>query len=140
MLELGDPNGFRIWKLEDMDEIPRWSVNNTVLLGDACHAVLPFGFSGASMAIEDALTLVTFIPSDVEKEQLPDRLRLFEEIRKPRVGRVRHTSRSIVNDAQTIKDYFSFLFKHDPIAYAKEELARHEAGRLRGESMIEVRA
>ena len=60
VFELGDPDGFRFWKLQDLEEVPRWSVNETVLLGDAAHAVLPFGFSGASMAIEDAIVLGSY--------------------------------------------------------------------------------
>ena len=35
LFELADPEGFRVWKLVDMDEIPTWSRNSTVLLGDA---------------------------------------------------------------------------------------------------------
>ena len=35
LIELADPEGFRVWKLVDMDEIPTWSRHNTVLLGDA---------------------------------------------------------------------------------------------------------
>ena len=83
LLELADPHGFRIWKLMDMDEIPRCSMNHTALIGDACHPVLPFGFSGASMAIEDAVTLSEFLFKDVRVEELPDLLKLYEDLRKP---------------------------------------------------------
>jgi salicylate hydroxylase len=76
-----------------MDEIPRWSTKHTVLLGDAGHPVLPFGFSGASMAIEDAVTLATLLPSNIQPNQIEDRLELYEKIRKPRIGRVREHSR-----------------------------------------------
>lgn len=48
-----------------MDDIPNWSSNHTVLLGDACHPVSPFGFPGTSMAIEDALTFSTLLPVDI---------------------------------------------------------------------------
>ena len=133
MLELADPNGFRIWKLEDMDEIPQWGLNNTVLLGDACHPVLPYGFSGASMAIEDGLTLSTLLTADVTREQLQDRLKLYEEIRKPRVGKVRDYSRMIArdgfNDREALESYLPFLIKHDAVEYAKKTLADHEAGK-----------
>ena len=55
--------GIRIWKLKDMDKILTWSPHHTALLGDACHPVPPFGFSGASMAIEDAVTRGKLFPS-----------------------------------------------------------------------------
>ena len=127
MLELADPNGFRVWKLMDMDEIPRWSKGNVVMLGDAKAPVLPFSFSGASMAIEDALTLSTLLPSDIEKEQLRERLELYEEIRRPRVGRVRDTGRQTARggdaDKEFMKEYFPFLAKHDAVDHAKKALA-----------------
>jgi len=37
LFELADPEGFRVWKLVDMDEISAWSRQNTVLLGDAWY-------------------------------------------------------------------------------------------------------
>ena len=81
-----------------MDEIPHWSLNHTALLGDACHPVSPFGFSGASMAIEDAVTLSVLLTYDIQAEKVPELLNLYEEIRKPRVGRVRDSSRGIARD------------------------------------------
>ena len=93
LLKLADPDGFRVWKLLDMDDIPRWSLGHTVLMGDACHPLSPFGFSGASMAIEDAVTLSTLLTSDVKPKEIPGRFKLYEEIRKPRVARVREQSR-----------------------------------------------
>ena len=128
LLELADPDGFRVWKLMDMDEIPRWSAGRTVLLGDACHPVLPFGFSGASMAIEDAVTLATLLPSGLPVEEIEDRLQLYERIRKPRVQRVRDFSRDSArgkDDMQGMKDYREFLASHDAVEHAKRELAEH---------------
>jgi salicylate hydroxylase len=93
LFELADPNGFRVWKLLDMDEIPTWSNNHTTLLGDAAHPLLAFSFSGASMAVEDAVTLAVLLPREVEKEQIGERLKLYEEIRKPRLDVVRRVSR-----------------------------------------------
>ncbi|KAL2052348.1 hypothetical protein ABVK25_007507 [Lepraria finkii] len=94
LLELPDPDGFRIWKLVDMDDIPNWSSTDTALLGDACHPVSPFGFPGTSMAIEDALTLSTLLPVDIlVGREVEEQLRIYQEIRKPRVDRVREQAR-----------------------------------------------
>jgi salicylate hydroxylase len=130
LLQMADPDGFRVWKLLDMDETPTWSRQNTVLLGDACHPVSPFGFSGASMAIEDALTLKTLLPADARPEDVPKRLKLYEEIRKPRVGRVRHTSREIAQGKETkdmIVEYRRFLSEHDAVAHADQVLQKELA-------------
>ena len=79
------------------------------------------------MAIEDGLTLSTLLPSDIKKEELQDRLKLYEEIRKPRIGRVRETSRAIgkstLHDTAVYQDYFSFLAGHDAVEHAKEVLS-----------------
>ncbi|WP_112321468.1 FAD-dependent monooxygenase [Oceanibium sediminis] len=45
------------WGLFDHPALPRWHEGNTALLGDACHAMLPFLAQGATMALEDAWVL-----------------------------------------------------------------------------------
>ncbi len=112
-----------------MDDLPRWSKRRTVLIGDACHPVLPFGFSGASIAIEDAVTLATLLPADVGTEDIESRLELFEQIRRPRVQRVRDTSRIMSNleDIKMIQEYRQFLSEHDAVEAAKTELEKHLA-------------
>ena len=83
LFELTDPEGFRVWKLVDMEDIPSWSSNCTTLLGDAAHPVEPFGFSGASMAIEDGLTLTALFGKDLkvgDTQKIKDRLRLYQHI------------------------------------------------------------
>jgi 2-polyprenyl-6-methoxyphenol hydroxylase-like FAD-dependent oxidoreductase len=43
--------------LYDRDPLPRWGDGRIILLGDACHPMLPFMAQGAGMAIEDAVVL-----------------------------------------------------------------------------------
>lgn len=131
LLELADPTGFRVWKLMDMEEIPRWSVNHTVLLGDAAHPVVPFGFSGASMAIEDAVTLAALLPSHVGVEEVRERLELYECIRKPRVARVRETSRVFargMHEPVFMAAYREWLGSHDAVEFAKNRLVEYLKG------------
>jgi salicylate hydroxylase len=45
------------WALMVRMPLPRWSVGNATLLGDACHSTLPFLAQGGSMAIEDGCVL-----------------------------------------------------------------------------------
>ena len=125
LFSLADPNGFRVWQLKDMDDHPSWSLNRTTLLGDACHPVLPFGFSGASMAIEDGAIVATLLSSDIQVEDIPRRLKLYEEIRRPRVSRVREASRDIAQGLETkefMHDYMTFLSSHDVVEHAKQVL------------------
>jgi len=39
------------------EPLPRWSVGRVTLIGDACHAALPFLAQGAAMTIEDGFVL-----------------------------------------------------------------------------------
>lgn len=45
------------WALMDREPLPQWHTQRVVLLGDAAHPMLPFLGQGASMALEDAVTL-----------------------------------------------------------------------------------
>jgi 2-polyprenyl-6-methoxyphenol hydroxylase-like FAD-dependent oxidoreductase len=111
-----------------MDDIPTWSRSHTTLLGDACHPLSPSGFSGASMAIEDGVTLATLLTSNVSRDEIPDRLKLYDEIRKPRVARVRETARIIprgLEDRQLLEGYHMVLKDHDAVGYAKEIMSKY---------------
>ena len=128
LLELANPEDFRVWKLVDRDDSPQWSRNYTTLIGDACHPVLPSGFSGASMGIEDAVTLSTLLPIDVKKEDIPDRLALYENLRRPRVARVRDYAREVaagLENKERAAEYRQFLIAYDAVKYTEEALKRH---------------
>ena len=45
------------WGLFLREPLPKWSVGRVTLLGDSCHAMLPFLGQGANMAIEDGFVL-----------------------------------------------------------------------------------
>ncbi|OYU87148.1 MAG: monooxygenase [Bradyrhizobiaceae bacterium PARB1] len=45
------------WALMSRPPMEQWSKRRVVLVGDACHPMLPFMAQGAVMAIEDAVTL-----------------------------------------------------------------------------------
>ena len=48
-----------IWGLFDRTPLPRWSVGQVTLLGDAAHPMLPFMAQGAAQALEDGVSLTT---------------------------------------------------------------------------------
>lgn len=45
------------WAMVKRKPLSKWSIGNVTLLGDACHATLPFLGQGAAMAIEDGAVL-----------------------------------------------------------------------------------
>ena len=54
---LAQAPAWRQWTLTSAPELPTWSKDRTVLLGDATQAILPFLAQGAVMALEDAEAL-----------------------------------------------------------------------------------
>jgi salicylate hydroxylase len=80
-----------IWALFDRKPMARWSDGRVTLLGDACHAMLPFMAQGAAQAIEDGATLAACL-SHIDSTEIPDGLRLYERLRLPRATRVQALS------------------------------------------------
>jgi salicylate hydroxylase len=73
------------WALVGRPPMPVWSTGRITLLGDACHATLPFLAQGAAMAMEDGLILARAL------EQASDpaaALRSYEQTRRERTRRV----------------------------------------------------
>jgi 2-polyprenyl-6-methoxyphenol hydroxylase-like FAD-dependent oxidoreductase len=71
-----------IWALFDREPLVRWSHGRITLLGDACHAMLPFMAQGAAQAIEDGATLATCLAAATR--DIPGALRHYEALRLPR--------------------------------------------------------
>jgi len=80
-----------IWALFDRRPMDRWSVGRVTLLGDACHAMLPFMAQGAAQAIEDGATLAACL-SKRSAPDLPEALRRYETLRLPRASRLQALS------------------------------------------------
>ena len=75
-----------VWALFDRSPLPRWSAGRVTLLGDACHAMVPFMAQGAAQAIEDAATLTACLADG--KDTVREALRRYERLRVPRVSRI----------------------------------------------------
>ncbi|MGF9691191.1 FAD-dependent oxidoreductase [Rhizobium sp. 0TCS1.26] len=76
----------RFWPLYEVGDGAWQNRRDTVLIGDAAHAMMPFAAQGAAMAIEDAWELAARITAGGDLGQaLVD----YEMIRKPRVAKVR---------------------------------------------------
>jgi FAD-dependent urate hydroxylase len=69
----------------DVPRVPRWWRGPMVVIGDAAHAASPSSGQGASLAMEDAVTLAQCL------RDLPDTRTAFaayEQMRRPRVERI----------------------------------------------------
>jgi salicylate hydroxylase len=79
-----------VWALFDRAPLERWSAGRVTLLGDACHAMLPFMAQGAAQAIEDGATLAACLRE--AGSDVPAALRRYERQRIPRTARMQALS------------------------------------------------
>ncbi|MBV9251555.1 MAG: FAD-dependent monooxygenase [Acetobacteraceae bacterium] len=77
------------WPILDIEPIDTWSKGRLVLLGDACHAMMPYMASGAAMAIEDAAVLARCL---VQTDDHGAAFALYQTSRMSRVSKVRRIS------------------------------------------------
>jgi salicylate hydroxylase len=80
-----------IWALFERPPMLHWSIGRVTLLGDACHAMLPFMAQGAAQAIEDGVTLAACLAKG-GRQDVVDALMLYESLRLPRTSRVQAAS------------------------------------------------
>ncbi|KAF2085874.1 FAD/NAD(P)-binding domain-containing protein [Saccharata proteae CBS 121410] len=78
------------WRLQNSEEMFKWShpSGKFALLGDSCHATLPYLAQGAAMAVEDGAVLGALMEKIEDKAQLKDVLVIYERLRKARTTRV----------------------------------------------------
>jgi 6-hydroxynicotinate 3-monooxygenase len=77
------------WPILDIEPIDAWSKDRLVLLGDACHAMMPYMASGAAMAIEDASVLARCL---FKSDDYTAAFALYQTTRMPRVNKVQRIS------------------------------------------------
>lgn len=77
------------WPILNIEPIDKWSGGRAVLLGDACHAMMPYMASGAAMAMEDAAVLARCL---VQMDDSAEAFRLYEATRRSRVDKVQRIS------------------------------------------------
>ncbi len=76
---------FAGWNTYDFPTVPTWHRDRMVIIGDAAHATSPASGQGASMAIEDAVTLAMCVR---DTKTVPDAFARYEALRRKRVERV----------------------------------------------------
>lgn len=72
------------WTLNTHEILPTWRENRVVLIGDACHPMLPYVAQGAAQAIEDAAVLTCVLSMIDDEEHIDMALEIYELVRKHR--------------------------------------------------------
>ncbi|KAJ5519543.1 hypothetical protein N7453_001965 [Penicillium expansum] len=78
----------RSWPLMKNDPLRKWNKGKVLLIGDAAHAMLPFGGQGANQALEDGGALGYLFRGVDNAAEIPTRLALFETVRRKRASRI----------------------------------------------------
>ncbi|KAG9691592.1 FAD/NAD(P)-binding domain-containing protein, partial [Aureobasidium melanogenum] len=89
------------WTLNSHRPLPAWHENKVVLIGDACHPMLPYVAQGAAQAIEDAGVLQTVLNKSSTDVTLA--IEVYEQVRKAR-GEAVQSSASEVRKALHLPD------------------------------------
>ena len=84
------PDEWLRWALRAVDAGGIWQKGRIALLGDACHAMLPFAAQGAAMAIEDGIVLAHHLA--VRPDQPAAALQAYVGERQPRSAKVQQTA------------------------------------------------
>jgi 5-methylphenazine-1-carboxylate 1-monooxygenase len=83
------------YPMADIDPLPRWTTGRVTLLGDAAHAMYPFGSNGASQAILDGRVLAHALASHASVDE---GLAAYEGARREQVGAVQLANRTQAGD------------------------------------------
>lgn len=70
------------WTLNSHNPLPSWHENKVVLIGDACHPMLPYVAQGAAQAQEDAAVLACCLAKSSTNINLA--VQVYEQVRKAR--------------------------------------------------------
>ncbi|KAK5562680.1 hypothetical protein LTR43_011720 [Exophiala xenobiotica] len=84
LLELIPDDNIMEWRLCQHDPLPTWVIGKVVLIGDACHPMLPYVAQGAAQAIEDVAVLHLAVNRASNPEDLSVLLKAYQLARKPR--------------------------------------------------------
>ncbi|KAJ7649715.1 FAD/NAD(P)-binding domain-containing protein [Roridomyces roridus] len=134
ILDLPTHNPIHKYKLRVLPTLAGWVRGRAAILGDAAHATLPLLGQGAGSAVEEAVTLGCFLPSGTLPEEVPARLRAYEEHCKPRGDFI--NAESVVQAEKGFSFYTSEelqikLLAYDPVEAASEFFASRLARRCK---------
>ncbi|GAA5837196.1 hypothetical protein JCM11251_005282 [Rhodosporidiobolus azoricus] len=131
------PEGLLDWKLVFRDPLPTWvSANGRIcLLGDAAHPHLPTSIQGASQGIEDATTIANTLRLCGSKQNIPEALRVYQELRHARTVQTQKLGVQVRNTWHRPRDWDNLnpddmklphspeIFGHDATAHTNAHYA-----------------
>ncbi|KDN69152.1 putative FAD dependent oxidoreductase [Colletotrichum sublineola] len=126
------------WPLLYRAPISTWRKGRMILIGDAAHPMLPHQGQGGAQAIEDGIALGVCFSNVTSEAEVPERLKVFEGIRRNRASAVTIFSNAAQDEAGKIReaasefvpidriptnpeDFYHFHFDYDIM----EDAARH---------------
>ncbi|KAH9866844.1 hypothetical protein IAQ61_007433 [Plenodomus lingam] len=84
---------FYLRRIAHREPLPQFYKDRLVLVGDACHPMMPSFGQGATSAIEDAAVLGVVLRNVHRPQQIASRLEIWEKLRKPRASAMVYLSR-----------------------------------------------
>ena len=137
LLSKADNESLKVWKLLDMDKLDTYVNDRLVLIGDAAHPFLPHQGQGGGQAVEDAVALAVVLELGLQPEEIPDRLKLYQEIRKERAERIQYYSRVQGEDgmapqeaAKLMLEFVNYNYGHDEFDNASQKLREWKWARI----------
>ncbi|TDZ14512.1 FAD-dependent monooxygenase OpS4 [Colletotrichum orbiculare MAFF 240422] len=132
MLEKATEEGVTAWQLFDLDPLPSWTKGSVALVGDSAHPFSPFLAQGAAQAVEDAIALSAMLPLGTRADDVPRRLRWYEECRRDRATKIQEFSRLRGREAsgqrgepaagEDIQRFAGYIMMHNELVNATEFL------------------
>ena len=98
------------YAMVERDPLPSWCMDRIILIGDACHPMLPTMAQGAGSAMEDAVVLARCLQS-VDRGGIADAFRRFESNRRERTARIQ--KESSINVWMKTKPDTDWLYGYD---------------------------
>ncbi|KAH6959509.1 hypothetical protein DER45DRAFT_538824 [Fusarium avenaceum] len=92
-----------VWQLRQRVPLPTLVKDCYALVGDAAHAMGPHQGQGACQAIEDVEAL-RIVLSGVSRDNLGSRLKIYDDLRLPRITKVMENTKAMAPRATNSKD------------------------------------
>ncbi|KAF0318384.1 FAD binding domain protein [Colletotrichum asianum] len=83
----------KLFQVRDVKPLQSYFKGNTVVIGDAAHAMVPYQGQGANQALEDADGLCDLLADADDPSHISEILRLWDSVRRPRASAIQEQSR-----------------------------------------------